>query len=64
MRRSMAIVAGLGIGLVTAATALAEAERSSPQVLTLAQRPAAGPGPTILRGSAVKPKAAPAARST
>ncbi len=60
MRRSIAIVTALGI-LITAATAWGQTERASPQVLTLGQRPEAAPAaPTILRGSAIGPRAAPA----
>jgi hypothetical protein len=59
MRRSMAIMAGLGIGLISAAVAWADGERPAPQVLVLGQHAAAS-APTILRGSAVGPKAAPA----
>jgi hypothetical protein len=58
MRRSIAIAAGLGM-MISAAAASAETERSSPQVLTLGERAAtAAPAPTILRGSAVRPRAA------
>jgi hypothetical protein len=57
MRRSIAIMAALGMGLISAA-AWADAERPSPQVVVLGQRAGAAAAPTILRGSAVQPKAA------
>ncbi len=63
MRRSMVIMAGLGIGLTSAAGAWADAGRPAPQVLVLSQRVGAPPAPTVLRGSAVEPRAAPAERA-
>jgi hypothetical protein len=63
MRRSMAITAGLGIGLISAASAWADAERPSPQILVLSHRADAAPAPTILRGSVAQPKAAVAAET-
>jgi hypothetical protein len=64
MRRSMAITAGLaaglGIGLFSAAAAWAQSAQPSPNVLVLGQPAGAPRAPTILRGSAVAPKVAPA----
>jgi hypothetical protein len=58
MRRTMAIVTSLGIGLISAAAVAADIERPSPNLLVLSQRAGAPPAPTILRGSAVQPQAA------
>ncbi len=57
MRRSMAIMAALGIGLISAGAARAEAERPSPHVVVLGQRAGAAPAPMILRGSPAQPEA-------
>ena len=65
MRRSMAVMAGLGIGLISAAAAAgADDARSDPHVLALGQRADAGPAPTILRGSVAAPKAEMAAETS
>src|SRR4029453_312198 len=65
MRRSMAVLAGLGIGLMSAATAAwADEAPSDPPVLVLGPRAGAPAAPTILRGSAVQARAPSAAVET
>jgi hypothetical protein len=64
MRRWMVIAAGVGIGLTSAAAAWADSARPSPQLLVLSQRPGAPAAPTILRGSAVQPKAVETVETT
>ncbi len=65
MCRSMAIMAGLGIGLVSAAAAAwADEARPVPQVLVLGQRANAPPAPLILRGTPAQAKAETAAETT
>lgn len=54
----MAVTAGLGLMLTSAGAAWAEGARTSPEILALSDLSAI-PAPTILRGSAIEPKAAP-----
>jgi hypothetical protein len=62
MYRPMAIMAGLGMLLASIGGASAEVARPAPELLVLGSQPAAKApkSPTILRGSAVARKPAPA----